>query len=233
MPISSKILWKQTPGNICDSGVKHMDDFALEKLPDSLLLQVEKAASILREGGVVAYPTDTVYGLGADVYRDGAVTRIITIKQRPFGLPLPILIADTAQLHNIALNNPIADRLMQRFWPGGLTILMYKSEEFKSVVLAGGVKIGVRVPGHPVPRAICRLLGRPLVGTSANLHDAPNTLTVDDVKGQLGGSVDFIIDSGACPGGIESTVIDVTLTPPRILRQGIIPEADIEAFLLA
>jgi L-threonylcarbamoyladenylate synthase len=206
-----------------------MPDLTMENMPESLWRQVEQAADILRGGGVVAYPTDTVYGLGADAYHDGAVRKIYAVKQRPAGLPLPILLADADQLHRISMSNPLAQRLMRRFWPGGLTIIMYKSEDFKSLVLAGGVKIGVRVPAHPVPRALSRLLGRPLVGTSANLHDAPVTLTAAEVQDQLGGSIDFIIDAGPCPGGIESTIIDVTLTPPRILRQGIIPAGDVMA----
>jgi L-threonylcarbamoyladenylate synthase len=107
---------------------------------------------------------------------------------------------------------------------------MYKSETFKSIVLAGGVKIGVRIPDHPVPRALSYLTGRPLVGTSANLHDAVTALTADEVRRQLGGSVDFIIDAGDCPGGIESTIVDITLDPPRILRSGIIPDHEIAAF---
>ncbi len=210
-----------------------MDTFTWELLPHDLLEQVEHAATILHRGGVVAYPTDTVYGLGADVYHDEAVNKIYTVKQRPFGLPLPILLADVGQLHNIIVSNPLAERLMQKFWPGGLTLIMYKAETFKSIVLAGGVKLGVRVPAHPVPRALSRSIGRPLVGTSANLHDAATALTAEDVRLQFGDSVDFIIDGGACPGGIESTVIDVTFDPPRILRQGIIPESEINSVRFA
>ena len=206
-----------------------MPDLTMEDMPESLRCQVVQAADILREGGVVAYPTDTVYGLGADAYHDEAVRKVYAVKQRPAGLPLPILLADADQLHRISMSNPLAERYMRRFWPGGLTIIMYKSEDFKSLVLAGGVKIGVRVPAHPVPRLLSRLLGRPLVGTSANLHDAPVTLTAAEVQGQLGGRIDFIIDAGSCPGGIESTIVDVTLTPPRILRQGIIPASEVMA----
>ena len=206
-----------------------MNNFALEYFPPGVRKQVERAAAILREGGVVAYPTDTIYGLGADAYHDAAVKKVFTVKQRPFGLPLPVLLANAGQLHNLAISNPLAHRLMQKFWPGGLTIIMYKSEMFKSIVLAGGVKIGVRVPAHPVPRALSRLIGRPLVGTSANLHDGGATLTAEEVREQLGNSVDLIIDGGACKGGVESTIIDVTFDPPRILRMGIIPEEEIAA----
>jgi len=207
-----------------------MNNLALEQLPDGLRDQVERAAAILREGGLVAYPTDTVYGLGADVYHDEAVKKVFTVKQRPLGLPLPVLLSDRGQLHHIAISTPLAEKLMSRYWPGGLTIIMYKSETFKSIVLAGGVKIGVRIPDHPVPRALSLLTGRPLVGTSANLHDAITALTADEVRRQLGDSVDFILDAGDCPGGIESTIVDVTLDPPRILRSGIIPDHEIEAF---
>ncbi|MCX6005302.1 MAG: L-threonylcarbamoyladenylate synthase, partial [Chloroflexi bacterium] len=125
--------------------------------------------------------------------------------------------------------SPFAKALMQKFWPGGLTIIFRKSAALESLVLAGSHKIGIRVPDHPVPRILISELGRPIVGTSANLHDRETAVTAREVRGQLGNNVDLIIDAGKCPGGTESTVIDVTSGPPRILRRGIISEKAIMA----
>jgi L-threonylcarbamoyladenylate synthase len=196
----------------------------------SLTQQVEKAVAILRNGGIIAYPTDTIYGLGADIYNDTAVKRVFTAKNRPLDLPLPVLIGDIEQLEELVANQTSVSRaLMKRFWPGGLTIIFNKTPGLRSLAPAGSDKIGVRMPDHEVARLIIRKLGRPMAGTSANLHTGKVTLTADEVKDQLGSRVDYIIDAGPCPGGIESTIVDVTLDPPAVVRQGAIPENEITA----
>jgi L-threonylcarbamoyladenylate synthase len=198
---------------------------AFEHLPPRLLKQVTQAVDILRKGGVAAYPTDTIYGLGSDIYHDNAVRRVFSVKGRPLSLPLPILIADMEEVDLLVDEiSPFARALMQKFWPGGLTIIFRKSTALESLVLAGSHKIGIRVPDHPVPRILISELGRPIVGTSANLHDRETTRTAREVHNQLGNNVDIIIDAGTCPGGTESTTIDITVEPPRILRRGIISE---------
>jgi len=198
---------------------------AFEHLPPRLLKQATRAIDILRNGGVVAYPTDTVYGLGSDIYEHDAVRRVFNIKGRPLSLPLPVLIAEKGQVELLVDEiSPFARVLMDKFWPGGLTIIFRKSAALESLVLGGSHKLGVRLPDHAVPRILVSELGRPIVGTSANLHDRETTLTAGEVRSQLGSNVDLIIDAGKCRGGTGSTVIDISVDPPRILRHGIIQE---------
>lgn len=189
---------------------------------------IEKAAQILKKGGVVAFPTDTVYGLGADAFNARAVQRVFEIKNRPRNLPLPILIAAVSQLNVLA--NPIPEVawfLVRRFWPGGLTLVLNKADSVPSH-LSQGSTIGIRLPNHPICLALIQYAGNPIVGTSANISGQPAALTAVEVARQLGSKLDFIIDGGKCPGGRESTVVDVTREPPAILRHGIIPASEIE-----
>jgi L-threonylcarbamoyladenylate synthase len=195
-----------------------------------LMEQVRQAVTILRDGGIVAYPTDTVYGLGADIFNDAAVKRVFAAKDRPLSLPFPVLISDSDQLEKLVTGiSPFSAALMKKFWPGGLTIIFTKALMLQSLVLAGSDKIGVRIPDHDIARLMIRELGRPVVGTSANLHTGSVALTADDVKRQIGNRVDFVIDAGPCPGGTESTVVDITSQPPAIVRQGAIPSSAIMA----
>jgi len=194
----------------------------------ALLGQVYKAAGILRAGGTAAYPTDTVYGLGANVFNDNAVKKVFSAKKRPPGMPLPILIAETSQLRELVEDiPPTAGILMEKFWPGGLTIVFHRRPAFQSLALADSGKIAIRLPGHPLTLRLIEELGLPIVGTSANLHGYPPALTAAEVKEQLGVGVDFIIDGSPCPGGIESTIVDVTVDPPLVLRKGAIDEKDL------
>jgi L-threonylcarbamoyladenylate synthase len=203
------------------------------EITPELLEQVNKAAGIMRSGGIAAYPTDTVYGLGADVFNGRAVTKVFTAKKRPPGMPLPVLIAETSQLRELVEDiPPVARILMEKFWPGALTIIFHRRPAFKSLALAGSGKIAIRLPGHPLTLRLIKELGNPIVGTSANLHGYPATLTAAEVKEQLGDGVDFIIDSGPHPGGIESTIVDITVDPPLVLRKGAIAEKDL-LYLLA
>lgn len=197
-------------------------------ISSSLAAQVKQAASVLRYGGIVAYPTDTVYGLGADIYNDDAVKKLFTVKNRPMGLPLPVLIADITQLDALVSGqNAFSRALMCRFWPGRLTIIFRKSPGLKSLILSGGNTIGVRIPDHPTALMMIREFGGPVAGTSANLHTGKLTMTPDEVRDQLGNSVDFIVEADPIPGGRESTIVDVTSTPPRIIRHGAVSEDDI------
>ena len=184
---------------------------------DSTLL--ERAADILRRGGLVAYPTDTVYGLGADPRNDEAVRRLFEAKGRPAEQSVPLLIASADDLPRLAAEIPKAARsMMDAFWPGALTIVLRKAATFHS--MAVGDTVGLRVPDHPVPRELSRLLGAPITGTSANRAGGPEPLTAQDVGSQLGKRVDLLIDGGRCPGGRPSTVVDCTVDPPRIVREG-------------
>ena len=190
--------------------------------------EIEKGVKILQKGGVIAFPTDTVYGLGADAFNSTAVERIYEIKNRPKHRQLPLLIADVERLTTLADSIPeIAWFLARRFWPGGLTLVLPKTDSLP-VYLAPGPTIAVRVPDHPVCLALIQHLGNPVIGTSANISGQPAALTADEVGQQLGGKIDFIINGGKCPGGKESTVVDVTPESPIILRQGIIPSHEID-----
>jgi len=198
-------------------------------LSSQAALQVDRAIEILKAGGIVAFPTDTVYGLGGDVYNIEVAERIYSVKQRPRHLPLPVLLADREQLSAAVDSVPgIAQFLMRRFWPGGLTLVLSKNHSLPDIITAGSNKVAVRVPDHIVPLALIRGLGSPIIGTSANISDKPSPVTAEEVEQQLGGQVDLIIDMGRCPGGRESTVVDVTGGTPVILRQGVIPEAEIK-----
>jgi len=190
--------------------------------------EIEKGVKILQKGGVIAFPTDTVYGLGADAFNSLAVERIYEVKNRPKHQQLPLLIADIKQLATLASPIPeIARFLAKRFWPGGLTLVLHKADSV-AVYLAPGPTIAVRIPNHPVCLTLIQHLGDPIIGTSANISGQSSALTAEEVEQQLGGKIDFVINGGKCPGGKESTIVDATCEPPIILRQGIIPAVEID-----
>ena len=185
--------------------------------------QIDRGVSILKQGGIVAYPTDTVYGLGACAGLPQAVEKVYKIKERPRNMPLPLLLADVSQITELAESvPPVAWSLIHSFLPGALTLVLYKSSSVPDIISGGGATIAVRIPAHPVPVALVEGLGTPIVGTSANLSGKPSPLTAEEVCSQLGDKVDLIIDGGRCPGGKESTVVDVTRGKPVILREGAI-----------
>ena len=188
--------------------------------------QIQRAADIVLNGGVIAYPTDTVYGLGADPYNERAVKRIYEIKNRPFDQPFPLLIAQMSDV--LQLTSDFTDkaaRLAAHFWPGGLTIVLTRSSFVPDWITAGGDSIAVRIPNHPLTLALIRAIGKPLVGTSANVSGQASAIISSDVRTGLENSIDFILDGGMCPGGIESTVVDVTGSTPVIVREGAISSA--------
>ena len=189
--------------------------------------KIHQAIETLKNGGIVAFPTDTVYGLGANASSHGAILRIYEAKRRPRRLALPLLLADVSQIPSVARDMPeIAWLLAKHFLPGGLTLVLYKSPSVSSLITGGSEKIAVRVPAHPIPIALLEGLDAPITGTSANLTGRPSPLTTQEVHNQLGDMVDLIID-GECPGGVVSTVIDITTDPIRILREGAISSEEI------
>jgi L-threonylcarbamoyladenylate synthase len=190
--------------------------------------QTDLALEVLRDGGIVAFPTDTVYGLGADPANVRAVERIYRVKKRPPGLPLPLLLADASDISRFAESVPeVAWRLAERFLPGGLTLVLRRGASVPPWVVAGGGTVALRVPDHPVPIALARALGGAIVGTSANISGEPAPVVAEDVRRQLGAGVDVVIDGGRCPGGTESTVVDVSGGSPVILREGAVSREDI------
>jgi L-threonylcarbamoyladenylate synthase len=201
----------------------------LNKLPLSIQQQVEEGISILKQGGLVAYPTDTVYGLGAWSSLQHAVGRIYQVKERPRNMPLPLLLADTSEISKVAYPVPqIAWLLAHNFLPGALTLVLHKSKSVPDIITAGGTTVAVRVPDHPIPVALAQGLGTSIVGTSANLSGKPSSLTADEVCSQFGDKIDFIIDGGRCLGGKESTIVDVTGEVPVVLREGAISKEELK-----
>lgn len=186
--------------------------------------QVDTGISILKRGGIVAFPTDTIYGLGAAAYLPQAVKRIYEVKKRPLNMPLPLLLANTAQIEEVtSYMPPVAWKLIQSFLPGALTLVLFKSALVPDIVTAGGKTVALRIPAHPVPIALIKGIGMPITGTSANLTAMPVSLTADDICSQFEDRLDLIIDGGRSPGGHESTIVDLTGEKPLILRQGAIP----------
>jgi L-threonylcarbamoyladenylate synthase len=179
------------------------------------------AVRTLLDGGLVAFPTDTYYALGAAALNGEAVARVFAAKRRPPTEPLPVFVADMGQWRMLVADLPeIALRLAERFWPGPLTIVCRRAPHLPPLLAGGGETIGVRQPGSVLAVALCRALGMPVTGTSANSHGGPPPVTAIEVGMDLGGHVDLILDGGTCPGGHPSTVIDVTRTPPVIVRAG-------------
>ena len=183
--------------------------------------QIAQGVASLKAGGVVVFPTDTLYGVGADVFNLPALRRVFALKGRPLGLALPVLVSAWEQVESVAQDIPeIGCRLAQRFWPGPLTLVLSRSVRLPDLVTGGLDTVAVRMPDHPIPLALAREFGGPITGTSANPSGEGDLLTLEAVEAQLGSGVDYIISCGSAPAGIPSTVVDVTTGEPRLLRQG-------------
>lgn len=179
---------------------------------------IEAAAAILRSGGIVGVPTDTVYGLAADPFRAGATDRLFKLKRRPRTFELPVLVADVEQALTLAITAPpAASRLMARFWPGALTVVLPRRPDLNADLGSDDETIGLRCPDHPVPLALCRSVG-PIATTSANRHGSPSATTALE-SAALGPLVEVVLDAGDCAGE-PSTVVDCTGAEPRLLRAG-------------
>jgi L-threonylcarbamoyladenylate synthase len=190
--------------------------------------QAAEALEALRRGGVVAFPTDTVYGLGCDALNQSAVARLFRVKNRDRDMPLPVLIAELDALSIVAHSIPEAALLLaRRYWPGRLTLVLPKSRLIPDILTAGLEDVGVRVPDHQVPVFLCRALGNPIVGTSANISGMPNSICSSDVKRQFSGGIDVIVDGGDATGGVESTVVGFREGVPVIIREGAISRTEI------
>ena len=175
----------------------------------------------LKAGGVVVFPTDTLYGVGADVFNVPALRRVFALKGRPLGLALPVLVSAWEQVGLVAQDIPeLGRRLAKRFWPGPLTLVLYRSGRLPDLVTGGLDTVAVRMPDHPIPLALAREFGGPITGTSANLSGEADLLTFEAVNAQLGHGADYIIRCGPAPAGIPSTVVDVTTGTPRLIREG-------------
>lgn len=190
------------------------------------------ALNALRAGETVVFPTDTVYGVGSDAWSAEAVERLYWAKERPRTMAIPILVSAPRHVEQVAMDLPAAyGRLTDRFWPGGLTLVVPRRPTVPDVVCAGGSTIAVRMPDHPVALAIIEAAGGVLAVTSANRSGSPAPATPDEALADLDGRVALIIDGGRCPGGTASAVVDLVSAPPRLLRSGGIAAATLREVL--
>jgi L-threonylcarbamoyladenylate synthase len=201
--------------------------------PDTSSKAIEKIESILNSGGVIAFPTDTFYGLGADPFNPAALAKIFKIKQRPADKPLLVLIYSLVQLADLTTEvNDNARKLMEHFWPGSLTLIFKASPRLPDILTAGTGKIGIRLPSHPFTHKFLETLDRPLTAPSANLSGERELRTAQEVERALGDKIDLIIDGGPAPGGKPSTVLDTTTNPPTLIREGALSRSELETVLL-
>lgn len=193
---------------------------------------IEEAAELLRRGELVAFPTETVYGLGANALDPDAVQKIYAAKGRPSHNPLIVHVSDIEAAKQLTIDwTENAERLARQFWSGSLTLIVRRTFAIPDIVTGGGDTVGLRVPAHPVALALLRRVGLPLAAPSANRSMSLSPTTAAHVKTGLDGRIPLILDGGAAPGGIESTVVDVTGSVPRLLRPGLISVTELEAVI--
>ncbi len=195
-------------------------------------LAIQRAAEILKRGGIVAFPTETVYGLGADTFNPLAVARVFEVKKRPSFDPLIVHVADPVDVKKLAKEIPSnAKKLMKRFWPGPLTIVVLKEENIPDIVTAGLPSLALRMPNHPMALDLIREAKCPIAAPSANLFGYLSPTTAEHVREQLGDQVDLILDGGPCPVGVESTIVSFLEGEPMLLRPGGVSLEEIESVI--
>jgi len=209
-----------------------MKNLNTKVLPAGPGTDLKPGAQLLLEGGLVAFPTETVYGLGANALNPDAVARIFRAKGRPSDNPLIVHIADMEQVYELSGDIPVhARRAMEAFWPGPLTVVLHKKREVPDIVTAGLDTVAIRMPDHPVALELIRLAGVPVAAPSANTSGKPSPTTAGHVLEDMDGRIDMVVDGGACRVGLESTVLDLTAEPPVILRPGGVTREDIEGVI--
>jgi L-threonylcarbamoyladenylate synthase len=189
-----------------------------------------KAAEIVLNGGVIAYPTDTVYGLGCDPFNEASLKKLLEVKRRT-GKGLPVLAVDIENAKRIALFSKIAEEIANKMWPGSLTLILPKKESLPSIVTAGLNSIAVRVPNHKIALNLIKLCGGLIIGTSANISGEKPCVTAEEVYNQLNDKIDLILDGGKTPLMKPSTILDLTIDVPKILREASITAKEILSIL--
>ena len=190
--------------------------------------ELERGVQVLRDGGVVAFPTDTLYGLGADVFNLDALQKVFDIKERPAGLALPVLIDSWKQFETVAADvTQVARTLAEKYWPGPLTLIVSKADAVPDLLTAGAPTVAVRVPDHPVPRSLARMFGGPITGTSANRSGEPDLKSLEELTAQLGSRVDYVVTAGPAPMGTASTIVDISAGSLKLIREGALPFEDV------
>ncbi len=191
---------------------------------------VAAAAEDIAAGKLIVYPTETVYGIGADIYNESAVKGLYIAKKRPFDMPLSVAVSDKAMLEKVAVLNENADKLIKAFLPGPLTIIIKKQDDVPDIVTSSSQKVGIRIPDNRFALELIRRTG-PIVATSANLHSHPDAVDVNSAITDFGDSVDTYIDAGACTIGQPSTIVWLMDKEVEIVRQGAIPADKIKEVL--
>jgi len=191
----------------------------------------KKAALILNKGGVIVYPTETLYGIGALASRNDAVERIFEIKGRPYGKPIPLLVKNMKMLFQIAQGNALTSSLSEEYWPGRLTLILWQKAKLSELITCGTGKIGLRISSHPFLKGLFDLIEEPLTSTSANVSGDNNISDPEELFETFNGKVDLIVDSGKIPESRGSTIVDLTLDPPQVLREGDINSAILKEFI--
>jgi L-threonylcarbamoyladenylate synthase len=195
-------------------------------------LGIERARQLILEGGIVAFPTETFYGLAADGLNERALQKVFHIKGREEGKPLLLLVADRSWVPGLVQEiSSLAERLIDKFWPGPLTLVYAASPHIPAILTANTGKIGLRISSFPAARDLVQAVGRAITGTSANLSGRPSISTAQEVFQELGGKVDLILDGGKTAGGLGSTVLDVSGAEPKIIREGAISRRQLAPFL--
>jgi len=193
---------------------------------------IQQAAEIIKRGGIVAFPTETVYGLGADAFNPLAVARIFEVKRRPYFDPLIVHVASPADVKKLVKGIPSnAIKLIKSFWPGPLTVVLLKGEDFPDIVTAGLPTVAIRMPSHPMALSLIKESNCPIAAPSANPFGYLSPTTADHVREQLDDQVDLILDGGPCPIGVESTIISFLEERPRLLRPGGVSLEEIESII--
>lgn len=194
--------------------------------------ELQELLDAIKSGGLVIYPTDTLYGLGGDPFNDSAVKKVFISKNRPFDMPLSIAVSDVRMLESVAVINGSAKKLIEKFMPGPLTILLTKKPSISDLLTSGENLVGIRIPDHPFALKLIRAIG-PITSTSANLHSSPNPVDADMAEKDLeGGAVDYCVDCGRSKLAAPSTIIDISEGDMEIVRAGIISKEEIENVLI-
>ena len=199
---------------------------------DSLKSHSKHIRNVINSGGVIAFPTDTYYGLGVDPFNEEGIRRIFEIKSRAYDKPLLVLISTKAQINQLTQNRSLTgEQLIQKFWPAPLTLIFNAVSKLPDILTSNTGEIGVRLPKNEWTRRLIQTAGCALTATSANKNGGKNTRTAQEVLQVFGSDIDLIIDPGPAPGGKVSTLLDTTISPPAVLRHGAITQQEIDSCL--
>jgi L-threonylcarbamoyladenylate synthase len=207
----------------------HIQKIDSSRPDESIIL---KAARIIIHGGIVAYPTETFYGLGADAFNIWAIEKVYQIKRRDLSKPILVIVEKEEHLRELVGDiPPLAAALMREFWPGPLTIIFRASTKIPTVLTGDTGKVGIRISSHAVASGLLRAVGRPITATSANISGQPESVNASDVLRNFEDKLDLVLDGGRTQAVKGSTIVDVTIDPPRIIREGLIPSGDLKPYL--